>query len=91
MLDTVKPFFLSTPEETLTDLRVRLARTRLPSAETVHDISQGPTLAAMQKLKDYWLGQYDWRRCEALLNELGQFTTEIDGLRPHHLTEFTEA
>jgi hypothetical protein len=31
-------------------------------------------------LARYWATDYDWRRCEARLNALPQFVTEIDGL-----------
>src|SRR3954451_18056751 len=34
----------------------------------------------MQELARYWATEYDWRRCEARLNALPQFTTEIDGV-----------
>ncbi len=34
---------------------------------------------------DYWRTGYDWRKCEARLNALGQFKTEIDGLDIHFL------
>ena len=37
-------------------------------------------LATMQELARDWATEYDWRRCEAKLNALPQFTTEIDGL-----------
>ena len=85
MSTAVTPFHLSIPDEALTDLRERLVRTRLPSAETVPDTSQGPKLAAMETLKKHWLEQYDWRACESLLNGFGQFQTEIDGLPIHFL------
>jgi hypothetical protein len=37
-------------------------------------------LAMIQKLARYWMTDYDWRACEANLNALPQFITEIDGL-----------
>ena len=39
----------------------------------------------MQALADYWSTGYDWRRCEARLNALPQFTTEIDGVQIHFI------
>ena len=36
-------------------------------------------------LVSYWRNQYDWRACEARLNALGQFITEIDGVDIHFL------
>ena len=81
----IEPFTLDVPESELTDLRRRLADTRWPEKETVDDWSQGIPLAYVQDLCDYWADGYDWRRCEARLNELGQFRTEIDGLGIHFL------
>ncbi len=49
------------------------------------DWSQGTPLAVLQDLVHYWRHEYDWRRCEARLNALGQFTTEIQGLDIHFL------
>ena len=85
MPNQIAPFHLSIPDAALADLQDRLSRTRWPDAETVPDTSQGPQLAKLMALCDYWQTTYDWRRCEALLNGLGQFRTEIDGLGIHFL------
>jgi pimeloyl-ACP methyl ester carboxylesterase len=79
----IRPFHVQVPEEALTDLRRRLAATRWPSRELVTDRSQGVQLAAVQELAGYWATEYDWRPCEARLNALPQFTTEIDGVDIH--------
>jgi pimeloyl-ACP methyl ester carboxylesterase len=42
-------------------------------------------LAALQALMRYWATGHDWRRCEAELNALPQFKTEIDGLDIHFI------
>ena len=73
------------PEEALVDLRRRIAATRWPERETVADQSQGVQLATMQELARYWATDYDWRKCEAQLNALPQFITEIDGLDIHFI------
>ena len=39
----------------------------------------------MQELARYWAADYDWRRCEARLNALPHFMTEIDGLDIHFI------
>src|SRR5689334_10821178 len=39
----------------------------------------------MQEVVRYWATDYDWRKCEAKLNALPQFITEIDGLEIHFL------
>src|SRR6266511_736724 len=82
---TIRPFRVSVPDEDLAELRRRVAATRWPERETVDDDSQGVQLATMQQLARYWAAEYDWRRCEARLNALPQFTTEIDGLDVHFL------
>jgi pimeloyl-ACP methyl ester carboxylesterase len=82
----IRPFpRLNVPEAELTELRRRIAATRWPEAETVTDDSQGVRLAMMQDLARYWASGYDWRRCEATLNNLPQFVTEIDGLDIHFI------
>ena len=57
----------------------------LTICETVADDSQGVRLAMMQGLARYWATGHDWRRCEATLNALPNFITEIDGLDIHFL------
>lgn len=81
----IHPFTLAVPQEQLDDLHRRLDATRWPEKETVTDWSQGTPLAVLQDLMAYWRSEYDWRRCEAHLNSLGQYTTTIDGLDIHFL------
>jgi pimeloyl-ACP methyl ester carboxylesterase len=79
----IRPFQVGIPEEDLAELRRRIEATRWPSKELVADRSQGVQLATLQALARYWTTEYDWRRCEARLNALPQFTTEIDGVEIH--------
>ena len=79
----IRPFQVEVPEEALTELRRRLAATRWPEKETVDDATQGVQLATMQALARYWETEYDWRKCEAKLNSVPNFITEIDGLDIH--------
>jgi pimeloyl-ACP methyl ester carboxylesterase len=81
----IRPFQLDIPEEALEDLRRRIQATRLPSKELVADRSQGVQLATIQALATYWATEYDWRKAEAKLNALPQFTTEIDGVNIHFI------
>ena len=81
----IRPFRLAVPEAELTELRRRIAATRWPEKETVADTSQGVPLAPLQNLARYWATDYDWRKCEAKLNALPQFLTEIDGLDIHFI------
>ena len=59
--------------------------TRWPGKELVADRSQGVQLETIQALVTYWGAGYDWRACEAKLNALPQFVTEIDGLDVHFI------
>ncbi|MET0228365.1 MAG: epoxide hydrolase family protein [Actinomycetes bacterium] len=91
MSDTVetanelRPFQVDIPEEELAELRRRVAAVRLPSRELVADRSQGVQLATIQELARYWATEHDWRKAEAKLNALPQFTTEIDGVEIHFI------
>jgi pimeloyl-ACP methyl ester carboxylesterase len=81
----VRPFQIEVPQQEIDELRRRVAATRWPTRELVDDRSQGVQLAAMQQLARYWTTEYDWRRCEARLNALPQFKTEIDGVDIHFI------
>jgi pimeloyl-ACP methyl ester carboxylesterase len=81
----VRPFHVDVPEEELVELRRRIEATRWPSKELVPDRSQGVQLATIQALARYWETDYDWRKAEAKLNALPQFTTEIDGVDIHFI------
>jgi pimeloyl-ACP methyl ester carboxylesterase len=84
--DAVRPFpKIHVPQEALDKLRRRIADTQWPEKETVADSSQGVPLAIMQELARYWATDYDWRKAEAKLNALPQFTTTIDGLDIHFI------
>jgi hypothetical protein len=82
---TIRPFQVNVPEAELTELRRRINSTRWPDRETVTDESQGVPLATIQELARHWATDYDWRKCEAKLNALPQFITEIDGLDIHFI------
>ena len=81
----IRSFHADIPDEALEDLRRRIAATRLPSRELVEDRSQGVQLATIKELASYWATEYDWRKAEAKLNALPQFTTEIDGVEIHFI------
>jgi pimeloyl-ACP methyl ester carboxylesterase len=83
--ETIRPFSVEFPQEALDDLQRRVAATRWPRNELVDDRSQGVQLATAQALARYWATEYDWRRAEAKLNTLPQFTTRIDGVDVHFI------
>ncbi|HKF31305.1 MAG TPA: epoxide hydrolase [Jatrophihabitantaceae bacterium] len=81
----IRPFRVDMPEDAIADLRGRIAAARWPSKELVDDRSQGVQLATNQELARYWTTDYDWRTCEAKLNALPQFKTDIDGVEIHFI------
>ena len=81
----IHPFRVEIPQADLDDLHDRLARTRWPDELAGVGWSRGVPLDYLQDLAGYWRDGYDWRGQEARLNQLPQFTTEIDGQRIHFL------
>src|SRR5436305_2747829 len=81
----VREFEVGFDESEITEMRRRISATRWPERETVDDDSQGVPLATMHEIARYWSTDYDWRRCEARLNALPNFLTEIDGLDIHFI------
>jgi pimeloyl-ACP methyl ester carboxylesterase len=82
---SIQPFSVNIPNDVLTDLRKRIAATRLPDKEPVADRSQGVQLATLQRVMAYWGADYDFGRLEARLNGLPQFMTQIDGIDIHFI------
>src|ERR1700689_4593790 len=83
--NAIRPFRFTASKEALDDLRKRVSATKWPEPEQVSDASQGVQLATMQKLAQYWATQHDWRKCEARINAVPNFITEIDGLDIHFI------
>ncbi|MGA9520061.1 MAG: epoxide hydrolase family protein [Myxococcaceae bacterium] len=83
--NAIRPFRVHFPEAQLTDLRRRVKATKWPERELVPDASQGVQFATAQALARYWANNYDWRKCEAKLNGLPNFVTEIDGVDIHFI------
>ena len=83
--NAIRPFRVNFSDTELADMRRRINATKWPEQEPVADASQGVQLATIQKLARYWGTEYDWRPCEARLNALPNFITEIDGLDIHFI------
>jgi pimeloyl-ACP methyl ester carboxylesterase len=81
----IRTFRIDITDAQIDDLRRRVAATRWPSKELVEDRSQGVQLATTKELARYWTDDYDFRRIEARLNALPQFTTAIDGVEIHFI------
>src|SRR6185369_729742 len=83
--NAIRPFQVNFPEAEIAEMRRRINATKWPERETVTDATQGVQLATIRALASYWGTEYDWRKCEAKLNALPQFITEIDGLDIHFI------
>jgi epoxide hydrolase len=81
----IEPFTIDVPDAVLDDLHERLARTRFPEQIPDAGWDYGTELGYLEELVGYWRDNYDWRKQEARLNELDNFTTEIDGQRIHFI------
>ena len=82
---TIRPSRVDVPQADLDDLRDRLARTRWPDELGGVGWSRGVPVGYLRELAEYWRTSYDWRKHEARLNQLPQFTTTIDGANLHFL------
>jgi microsomal epoxide hydrolase len=80
---TSKPFNIHIEQNILDDLRYRLEHTRWPDEAPNAKWQYGTSLGYMKKLASHWLNAYDWRKHEAELNKLPQFTADIDGTAVH--------
>ena len=83
--EKIEPFKIAVGDAELEDLKRRLQATRWPDKETPSDWTQGIPLSYMQEICTYWAEEYDWRRCESMLNGFDQFRTPIDGVGIHFL------
>jgi len=81
----IRPFHFEASQADLADLRRRVSATKWPEQEQVSDATQGVQLATIQKLAQYWATQHDWRKCEAKINAVPNFITEINGLDIHFI------
>ena len=83
--EEVRPFRIDVPQEDLDDLGNRLSLTRWPDEMPGVGWDRGVPLDYLKGLAGYWKDGYDWRGWEGRLNELPQFTTEIDGQNIHFM------
>ncbi|ANF31457.1 hypothetical protein A0130_07055 [Leifsonia xyli] len=79
---TIDEFRIHVPDETLTDLRERLARTRYLPAPGRSGWKGGLGGEPLRALVEGWLA-FDWRAEEARLNAVEQGVVEVDGSRVH--------
>lgn len=81
----IRPFTLAIDQSELDALNRRLDDARWPEPQPVAGWEQGVPIDRLRALVEYWRHRYDWRRCESMLNDWGQFKTTIDGVDIHFL------
>ena len=79
----ITPFRINISDAVLNDLKDRLARTRFPDEIEGAGWDYGTNLAYLRELVTYWRTTFNWREQERKLNQLPQFTTNIDGVDVH--------
>ncbi|KAH6658664.1 Alpha/Beta hydrolase protein [Truncatella angustata] len=77
-MSPVKPFRVDIPQERLDRLKQKLATTDFPTDIEGSGWEYGAPLADVKRLATYWQNEFDWRKAEAELNKMPQFTTRIE-------------
>ena len=78
-MTSIKPFKIDVADDKITRLKQKLALTDFPNEVTDDNPwSRGSPLSDIKKLVHYWGNEFDWRKVEAKLNELPQYTAKID-------------
>jgi hypothetical protein len=76
---SVKPYTISVPDTELKALSQRLTFTKFPTQLDGEDQWEtGVPLSEVSRLIKYWKDGFDWRKAEAQLNKLPNFTTNIE-------------
>jgi microsomal epoxide hydrolase len=83
---SVEHFEMKLPQETLDELRARLAAARLPQDDS-KSWDAGTSPAYLRELVDYWRGSYDFRSREARINQFAQFKATLNGTSVHFVHE----
>lgn len=82
-----QPFQIHFPEETIIDLKRRLAATRWPDEIDNGNWSWGVSQSYLQELCSYWQSSHDWEAAQERLNTFLHFKEEIDGIGLHFIHE----
>ncbi|KAH9925905.1 epoxide hydrolase [Epithele typhae] len=90
-----KPFKVAVSDADLADLRLKLKLARFPDELEGAGTAYGAPLADVKRIAAHWRDTFDWRACEAKMNELPMFTrdVEVDGfgaLNMHYIHQRSE-
>ncbi|KAI2641411.1 Alpha/Beta hydrolase protein [Hypomontagnella submonticulosa] len=88
----IKPYQIAIPDSKIEKLQLKLSHVSFPGQTSFsNDRKYGAPLDDIKRLAKFWQEKYDWRRVEAELNKLPQFTTTIsvdgheDALKVHFI------
>ena len=80
---SIEHFQIKVTDEVLNDLKYRLDHIRWSNQLDGSDWELGTDINYLKSLVTYWREQFDWRAQESQLNQLPQFTCNIDGMDIH--------
>ena len=84
MSPAIEPFEVDLAEETVTDLRERLERTRWPDQLPDAGWEYGAERERLQEVCEYWRTGYDFEGYERRMNRFDQYTTTVDDQQVHY-------
>ena len=70
---SIEEFKIKIPEEEISNLRTKISLTRWPDELNTNKWALGTKLDFLQKLAKYWARDFDWRKHEKQLNQIGSF------------------
>ena len=83
---SIEEFKIEIPEEEISNLRTKISLTRWPDELNTNKWALGTKLDFLQKLAKYWAKDFDWRKHEKQLNQIGSFKfITSDGFKIHFL------
>ena len=85
--DTLTHFQVTVPTEVISDMKARIRSdlARLPPPLEDSMFEYGVNTEFLAEIGQYWLEEFDWETQEAMINNIPQFLTNIDGLHIHFL------
>ena len=81
----IRPFRVNFPDAELAECAGESTRPGGPSGKRSRMHRKACSSRRCRSSRSYWGTEYDWRKCEARLNALPHFITEIDGLDIHFI------
>ena len=81
----IYPFKVSIPDSELVDLKQRLDRFRQCESFERTNFEYGMNSQTLNLVVDYWKKDFNWKKCERLLNEYQHFKVKLEGIDVHYV------